>query len=214
MALTDFWQLKDHQIIAGRDILNVYHAKRILAGANSQTVALAFINTVLTPTFLAMQDNNLARTVVECENLGDPTDFVSEDSSAFPGTDVGDHPAIFNAATIQFNRTRTDMKNGQKRFLMGNDNDAVDGVWDAGFQADLATVAASIIVPWKTAAAPAVDVCAFVILKRFCVVDEQEPCLAYRLPNTNTEIDDKHYVPVSTIARDRIRSQVSRKRLI
>jgi hypothetical protein len=214
MALTDFWQLKDHQIIGGQNILNVYHAKRILVAANSQVVALGFINSILTANFLALQDNGLTRTVVECENLGDPTDFVAEDSSAFPGTDVGDRPAIFNAATIQFNRTRTDMKNGQKRYLMGNDNDSASGVYDATFISDLDAVAATIIAPWRTAAAPAVDVCSFVILKRFCVVPDQEPCLKYRLPETDVEIDGFHYVPISTTQRNRVRSQVSRKRLV
>lgn len=214
MALSDFWQLKDNQVLGGLNILNVYHLKRILAGATASDIADAFTNSILTPTFLAMQDNQLVRTTVEVENLGTPTDFAAVDSSAFPGTDVTDHPAIFNAAAIQFNRTRTDMKNGQKRFLMGNDNDAVDGVWDAAFLTDLDTVAASIIAPWRTAAAPAVDVCAFVILKRFCVVDGQSPCLKYRLPEDDTEVDGFHYVPNATTQRDRIRSQVSRKRLI
>ncbi len=214
MALADFWQVKDNQILGGLNILNVYHVKRILAGADAQDVALAFINTILTLNFRALQDNQLTRTTVEVENLGTPTDFVAEDSSAFPGTDVGDHPAIFNAASIQFNRTRTDMKNGQKRFMFGNDNDSADGVYDATFMSDLDSVGTTIIGTWKTAAAPAVDVCAFVILKRFCVVPGQAPCLQYRLPNTDTEIDDKHYVPVSFTSRDRVRSQVSRKRLI
>jgi hypothetical protein len=106
------------------------------------------------------------------------------------------------------------MKNGQKRFLFGNDTDAVDGVWSAGFLTNLDTVAASIIDPWEKAAAPGVDVVAFVILKRFCVVPAQSPCLDYRLPNTDAEIDANHYIPIATTQRARIRSQVSRKRLI
>ncbi len=214
MALTDFWELKDNQVLAGLNVLNIYHVKRILAGADATEIANAYFNSILTVAFLNLQDNNLTRSVVEVANLGTPTDFAAVDSSAFPGTDVGDHPAIFNAAAIQFNRTRTDMKNGQKRWVMGNDNDAASGVWDTGFLNDLNDVGATIIAPWRTAAAPAVDVCSFVILKRFCVVDEQSPCLAYRLPNTDTEIDGFHYVPVSVTARDRIRSQVSRKKLI
>ncbi len=214
MALADFWQLKDNQILGGRNILNVYHLKRLLVGATASDVAQAFLDHVLTATFLALQDNNLTRTTVEVENLGTPTDFAALDSSAKVGTDSGDHPAIFNAATIQFNRTRIDMKNGQKRFLFGNDTDAVDGVWSAGFLTNLDTVAATIIDPWEKDSAPGVDVCAFVILKRFCVIEGQSPCQAYRLPDDNTEIDDNHYIPIATTQRARIRSQVSRKRLI
>ena len=211
MALSDFWEVKDNQVLAGKAVLNVYHVKRILLAADALEVANAFVASILTANFLAMQDQNLTRSVVEVRNLGTPTDFVAFDSSTFVGTDVGDHPAIFNAATIQFNRTRTDMKNGQKRFLMGNDNDQSDGIWDATFLDDLQTVAESIRTPWRTAAAPAIDVCAFAIIKRFCVVPGQSPCQKYRLPETDAEIDDFHYIPVFTSKRNTVRSQVSRK---
>jgi len=210
MAITDFWQVLDHQKLSGKNILNVYHAKRIKAGADAQEVAEAFAHTVLNSDLLGIQDNNLSRTTVEVENLGEPTDFHSFDSSALGGTDVGDHGPAFNVATIQFNRTRTDMKNGQKRFTAGNENDEVDGVWDAGMLASLALVGTAIHNPWHTAAAPAVDVCAFVIIKRFCVVEDQVPCVKYRLADA-TEIDAWHYIPTSKIVRSRMRSQVSRK---
>lgn len=211
MAISDFWELKDNQFLSGKNVLNIYHLKRIQAGATAQTVADAFTNSILTGQFLMRQDSNLTRTTVEVRNLGTPTDFHVLDSSAFVGTDVGDHPAIFNAATIQLNRTRTDMKNGQKRYVMGNDDDGADGSWDAVFLAHLATVAGTLIAPWVTLAAPAVDVCSLVVLKRFCVVEGQDPCLKYRLPKDSAEIDADHYVPISTTVRTRIRSQVSRK---
>lgn len=214
MALADFWQLKDNQILSGLNVLNVYHLKRVLSGATATQVAQAFLDSILVANFLGLQDNNLTRTTVEVENLGDPLDFAALDSSAKVGTDSGTHPAIFNAATVQFNRTRTDMKNGQKRFLFGNDGEAIDGVWGSPFLANLATVAGTIIAGWEETAAPGVDVCQFVILKRFCVVGGQSPCLKYRLPINSTEVDANHYVPISTIQRARVRSQVSRKRLI
>jgi len=210
MALSDFWELKDNQILSGKAILNVYHLKRISGGASAVDVANAFTNTVLVSAFLDMQDDNLTRTTIEVRNLGTPTDFVALDSSGFPGTDTADHGPVFNVASIQFNRTRTDMKNGQKRFTVGNDNDQSDGVWDATMISEIQALGTTIHNPWQTAAAPAVDVCSFVILKRFCIVPGQDPCKAYRLPD-NTEIDDWHYVPTSKIVRSRIRSQVSRK---
>lgn len=213
MALTDFWEVKDNQQYQGKGILNVYHAKRILAGADAIDVADAFFTSILTLNFLGMQDSNVSRTTIEVVNLGDPTDFVSFDSSSKPGSDTADNPAGFNAAAIQFNRTRVDMKNGQKRWLMGNENDAVAGKWDAGFISQLGLVGDTLIDPWATDAAPLVDVCGYVILKRFCVVDEQEPCLKYRLPKTDPEIDGFHYAPVFFTIRDNVRSQVSRKRL-
>jgi len=213
MALIDFWELKDNQVLQGQNILNVYHLKRIAAGATAQDVADAFEFSILTLNFLGLQDVGVSRTTIEVQNLGEPTDFVNSDSSAFPGSDTGDHWAAFTAAAIQFNRTRTDMKNGQKRWMMGNETDAIQGTWDAAFINSLDLIGDAMIAPWVTAAAPLVDVCSFVILKRFCVVEAQDPCLKYRLPDDNMEIDDNHYVPTSFTVRDRQRSQVSRKRL-
>lgn len=211
MALTDFWQLKDNADILGKNLLNVYHVKRILAGADAQDVAEAFAFSILTLNLLGMQDFNMLRSTVEVENLGDPTDFFSYDSTALKGTDAASHLPTFNAATIQFNRTRIDMKNGQKRLFVGNEGDLNENVWTTAFQDQITLVADTIIDTWKTAAAPAVDVCAFVILKRFCVVPDQVPCVKYRLPETDTEIDGNHYVPLTHLVRPRVRSQVSRK---
>lgn len=211
MALDDFWQVKDNMVAGQQPSLNVYHVKRILAGATAQLVADAFLGSILTLSYRGIQDQNLDRTTVEVENLGDVTDFVSVDSSGFGGSDTGDKLVSFNAGTIQFNRTRIDMKHGQKRFVVGNDNDEIGGIWDAGMLASLSLLGQSIIDPWVTAAAPGIDVCAFVILKRFCIVGGQSPCQAYRLPNTDAEADANHYVPLTFLVRDRIRSQVSRK---
>lgn len=211
MALTDFWEIKDNQVFGGKAILNVYHAKRILAGANAGNVGQAFLDSIVSVDLRSLQPNNLTRTTVEVANLGDATDFASIGSTGFPGQAAPDKLPSFNAATIQFNRTRNDMKNGQKRFLVGNETEQLDGSWIAAFIASLNTLATTIVTPWETAASPGVDVCEFAVLKRFCVVGGQDPCLAYRLPNTNTEVDDNHFIPFSIISRTRVRSQVSRK---
>lgn len=211
MALSDFWELKDNQVVGTQSILNVYHLKRILAGADANQVGQAFINSILEDELLALQDASIARTTIEVRNLGTATDFISIDSSSLPGSRVGVRFANFNAASIQLNRTRTDMKNGQKRFLVGTEADAGDGNWEAAFITNLGTLATALITPWETSAAPGVDVASLVVLKRFCVVPLQDPCLKYRLPETSVEIDANHYVPTVTVVRSRQRSQVSRK---
>lgn len=214
MALTDFWQVKDNQLYQGKPVLNVYHVKRVLAGANAGLIATAFLDWVVSGDLDQIQTDGLTRTTVEVENLGDATDFASVGSSAFPGLLVGQDLPSFNSATIQFNRTRNDMKNGMKRFLVGREDETNDGVWAAGFLVLLQALAAVILDPWETAASPGVDVVEYCVLRRFCVVPAQDPCQAYRLPNTDTEIDDWHYVPSSSTTRARVRSQTSRKRLI
>lgn len=214
MALSDFWQLLDKQVYNGKAVLNVYHCKRILAGATASDVAQAFIDTVLDGPLDLLQPVALTRTTVEVENLGTPTDFASLSSSAFPGLVVGQALPSFNSAAIQFNRTRTDMKNGRKSWLAGTETEQQDGDWVAGFATLLNTLKNAILSPWEDAGTPGVDVCNFVILKRFCIVPAQDPCQVYRLPNTDAEVDANHYVPVTGTVRNRVRSQVSRKVLL
>ncbi len=211
MALSDFWEVKDFQTFLGKTILNVYHVKRILAGANAFSVAQGFIDSIIMAELADLQDTDLGRTVLEVTNLGDVTDFITSDTSALAGLRVGVSFSGFTAATVQFNRTRTDMKNGQKRFCVGNETDANQGVWNAGIVTELNDLATALITPWEDNAAPGIDICQLVVLKRFCVVPAQDPCLQYRLPNTTAEVDANHYVPVSTIVRGNQRSQVSRK---
>ena len=214
MALTDFWEIKDNQIYNGQPVLNVYHAKRILAGATAGTVGQAFLDAILTGGLLAMQPNGIGRTTLEVANLGDATDFASIGDSSYVGVLTSADLPSFNVATIQFNRTRNDMKNGQKRFFAGTEAEQTDGVWVAGMLTLMNTLGTAIVTPWETIASPGVDVCEFVILRRFCVVAGQDPCLAYRLPKDSAEIDAWHYAPFSILSRDKVRSQVSRKILI
>lgn len=211
MALSDFWELKDFQTFAGKPVLNVYHCKRIEPTATAQDVVEAFRDSILTAQFLAQQQLNIDRQTIECQNLKTVTDFFSLDSSALGGTNVGQFMATFHAATIQFNRTRTDMKNGQKRYAMGVESDNLNGSWEAAFFADLQTIGATLVLPWARSAAPLVEICNFAILKRFCVVPAQDPCVKYRLPNTDAEADGFHYVPTQFLVRANARSQVSRK---
>lgn len=211
MALSDFWELKDNQVYDGKPVLNIYHVKRIDGGANAGNIAQAFMDWVLLAQLVNVQPIGLTRTTVDVENLGSPTDFASVDSSAFPGGVLGQELPGFNAATIQFNRTRTDMKNGMKRWVAGTESEQNAGDWVVGFVTLLQGVADRIMDPWEEAAAPGIDLVEFVILKRFCVVPLQSPCLVYRLPDTSAEIDANHYVPTNALTRTRVRSQVSRK---
>lgn len=212
MALDDFWELVDNQRITGEAISNVYHCKRILAGADATNVGQAFIKTILEDELLAMQPSVLTRTTIDVRNLGDPFDFVSIDSSTLPGQRLGEIMPAFNASAIQFNRLRSDMRNGNKRWCAGGEGDQIDGVWTAGFQNELSDLGDAVVSSWEQVAAPGVDVCSFAVLKRFCVVPLQDPCLEYRLPNTDAEADGFNYVPVNFVVRSLVRSQVSRKK--
>ena len=211
MALSDFWEVKDRQVFDFKPVLNIYHVKRIDGGADAAAIAQAFLDWILLAELVTVQPVKLTRTTVDVENLGSPTDFASLDSSAHPGSVTGPQLPGFNAATIQFNRTRTDMKNGMKRWVAGTETELNEGTWLSTFITLLQGVADRIMTPWEEAASPGIDLVEFCVLKRFCVVPAQDPCLQYRLPNTSAEIDANHYVPTNALARSRVRSQVSRK---
>lgn len=213
MALTDFWQVVDRQVLDGVQISNVYHVKRIKATANAADVAKALIDSVIAPALKILQDDALTRTTIDVFNLGDPTDFVSFDSSGQPGTRLDQFPSTFFAAGIKFPTVRRDIHSGQKRFCVGGEGDNNNGTWLAAFITSLDTLATAIVTPWEEVALPGIDVCEYVVLGRHCKVLGQDPCLEYRLPITDAEIDGAHYVPTAGIPYAKPTSQVSRKTL-
>lgn len=214
MALTDFYEIRDFQQHSGQSILNVYHVRNLGSGGPAANVAQALIDWVF-PKLRLLQQTVLTRSFIEVQNLGSPFDFATVDSSAFPGLDVDAPLQTFLAATIQFNRTRTDIKNGMKRFFVGDEGQITANFWTAGFLALLQDLADQIVDPWELAGTPGVKRVEFVVLKRWCTTSPSPPCAGgYRLPNTSTEADDNHYAPLTATARSTARSQVSRKRLI
>lgn len=214
MALIDFYEVRDFQDEGGQAILNVYHVRNLGSGGPAANVAQAFIDSVL-PTLVPLQPAAVARSVIEVQNLGSPFDFATVNSSAFPGTRAGGSLSTFSAGAIQFNRTRTDIKNGMKRFDVGVEADIVTNIWGAPFLTLLQALADVVVTDWELAASPGIPRVEYVVLKRFCTTTPSPPCAGtYRLPNTDAEVDANFYAPVTATAHDTVRSQVSRKRLI
>lgn len=214
MALSDFYEVRDFQQVSGENVLNVYHYIRGVASPTAQKVGDAFIETVIQP-LKALQQVGLTRSVVEVENLGDPFDFATIDTSAEDGTRGGVNVSTFVAATIQLNRTRIDIKNGMKRFFVGTETDITGNFWDALFLTDLQALADVLVAPLVWTPDGPTSQGHLVVLKRFCTVLPSPPCTGtYRLPNTDLEIDNNNYQPITATARNTIRSQVSRKRLV
>ncbi len=212
MALDDLYEIVDKSIVGTERVFNVYHVLRSGPAVTSATIAEAFEDDILTP-LLPLQDERIDHFEIAVRNLGDPTDFTVRNPSPSLGTRMGQGFAQFYAFTIQFNRLRTDMKNGQKRFMVGIETDSNDGSWLAAFVTLMDVIGTALIGDWEINSDPGITVCNFVILKRFCVVDGQSPCLKYRLADDDVEALVR-YQPVSFLGRDRVRSQVSRKRLI
>lgn len=212
MAFSDLYEIKDHQVMAQQNILNIYHAEKLNPAFDAADVLQSYLDTVL-DSVRAIQVSDLDHTLFECQSLADPLDFSTSTVTPSVGLKLPPGLSTFTAATIQFNRLRTDMKNGQKRWVAGNENDVVTNLWDATFLTLLDTLGQALINNWEDNTNPGVPVATYVIIKRVCTVDvEPLPCPSYRLPESDTEL--VMYSPTSFSARNTIRSQVSRKRLV
>lgn len=214
MPLLDFYEIRDFQAFDGQQILNIYHYKKVDPGATATVMGTAFIESIL-PTLVLQQVVGITRTVLEVENLGSPFDFAAIDTSGSPGAAVGAPLSSFEAASIQLNRTRNDMKNGAKRLAAGTEGSKNGNDWAAPFITAMQVIADLLVTPIVLDATPLVDRGELVVLKRFCTVQPPpSPCPSYRLPDTDLEIDANHYVPVTATMSAVARSQVSRKRLL
>ncbi len=214
MPLIDFYEVRDFQVRASQETLNVYHYENLGSGGPAVNIGQAFIDTVL-PVLRPLQPASLQRTFLEVQNLGSPFDFATIDTSGLPGTRAGSSLATFVAATIQLNRTRTDIKNGMKRFSCGVEADIGANQWEAAFLTSLTGLADILVVPLELSGSPGISRAQLVVLKRFCTTAPSPPCAGvYRLPNTDAEIDGNNYVPISATRRAKVRSHVSRKELV
>lgn len=211
MALADWYEVLDKHNAGGVNLLNVYHVERDSGSITAADVAEAFEDDILTP-LLSLQDNRIVHTAIEVRNLVTETDFHVRSPSPNTGLKTAISGfAQFYACAIQFNRTRNDMKHGQKRWMVGIETDASDSTWESAFLTAMETMRDPLLTDWEKASGPGVPICRYGIIARVCDVFEQDPCLQYRLPELDTEL--RFFKPISAIIRNQIRSQVSRKRL-
>lgn len=213
MAFADLYEIRDNQAMSAQSILNVYHVTKLNPSFTALNVLQAYFDTVY-DAVRNVQPVSLVHGTVEVESLSDPLDFNSGTSVPDVGTVAGVALSTSLAATIQFNRLRTDMKNGQKRWIAGTESSVTTNFWGATLLALLATLGTAIVGNWEEAANPGIPVCRYIVLKRFCTVLPSPPCTGtYRLPENDAEAAIS-YVPTTFSVRDTVRSQVSRKRLV
>lgn len=212
MAYADLYEIRDRQTYTDQQVLNVYHAERLSGGFGATQVGQSFIDSVM-PDVLNIQPSQLTHDLIEVQSISEPTDFASLTFSPNVGLLTGQSNSSFMAAAIQFNRLRTDMKHGQKRWVAGSETEASGNDWITSFVTLLTTLANAVIANWEETANPGVPVARFTIVKRVCkTFDAGGKCLVYELPQV---LDDYvNYFPTTFIVRDTIRSQVSRKRLV
>lgn len=209
---SDMYEIIHRMEQGGEPILNVYHVERDNIGLDAQVMAEAFNDTIL-PTLADMQYTGLTNLEITARSLDDPFDFFSRLPGITNGLRAGADFAQFNVVTVQFNRTRTDMRNGQKRVTAGVEADTNGALWLAGILADSADYATAMLNAWELDGQPGIAKCRYVVLQRVCTTSPSPPCLGgYRLPVDDDELE--FFRPLTAIVRNTVRSQTSRKRLI
>jgi len=210
MALTDMYEVVHVQAAGVVNVNNIFHVIRDNIGVVATTIAEAFEDRIQAA-LIPLQDDSVVTQRIEVRNIGDPLDFATRVPAVVTGTLVGEPFNSFTSFAIQFNRLRTDMKNGQKRFVVGVETNADGNNWLAGFVTSMDGIKNAILATWFTDALPAAAVCDYVVIKRICTVATPPfPCPSYRLPVNDAEL--VFYNPVTGISRTIVRSQVSRKR--
>ncbi len=209
---TDLYEVLDLQSIGGEPVLNAYQVERTSGAFAALDIAVAFIDS-LGSLIRDIQHIGVTHDIVQVRSLSDPTDFATAVMSPNTGVLAGTQLTNFSAATIQYNRRRTDMNNGQKRYAAGDESQAAGNQWIAGFLTTIQILADRTVQAWEKAAAPGVSVCTLVIIQRICTTSPSPPCVGgYRLPLSTDPL--VFYTPTTALVRDTIRSQVSRKRLV
>lgn len=213
MAFADLYEIKDNQASGGSALLNIYQVTKLNPSFTATNILNAYFDTIY-DAVRAIQPSTVSHNTVEVRSLSDPLDFASGVQAPDTGTLAGEALANFVALTIQFNRLRTDMKNGQKRWTAGSETSATVNQWAAGILAVAATLGTAIVGNWEETANPGIPVCRYIVLARWCTTSPSPPCAGtYRLPENDTEAA-KSYIPTTFLVQNTIRSQVSRKRLV
>jgi hypothetical protein len=203
------YEVLDKQTRGGVSILNVYHVERNDPSVTAGGIAVAYDDTVLAD-LVGLQSEGLTHVSIDVRSLSNPLDFASLPPFNAAGTRPGEQLSTFNAFTMQYPRTRTDMRNGQKRYDVGVESDVVANGWSGSMITAMAAVALATVNDWVRDAFPAEPQGKFVILKRVCIIQPPPtPCPGFRLPENDGEL--VFYRPIAFVGRPNRRSQVSRK---
>lgn len=195
--------------LRGQNVLNAYQVERANAGEGAGSISDAFQNSIL-PIVRLWQNDNVVNNEIRIRNLGDPLDFGTFTLAAAAGLRVGATSPSFVSGGIKFNRLRSDMKSGFKRFAGAEEGDYVEGVLSAAALVLLTNMGNAIIGNWLSSIDSHI-VCNYVIIKRICTTTPPpgDPCPSYRLPTPTDTLT--FYTPSSFVNSTNIRSQVSRR---
>lgn len=202
MALSDAYELRVSGTINNESWNMVFHVLRAAAGFDAGDLIDAFGDSIL-PLMDGVCSSDVVFNDVSAKNLGDPLDFTTVSLGGGVGNQAGEGMGPNIAMVIRFPRKRVDMHHGYKRIPSCVEGNQVDGVLTGAFLPSLQALADRIVAPWEDAAAPGVDVCSYIVIKR--VLDAG----VYRLPQNDGEF--VYYIPDQGVAVANLSTQNTRK---
>jgi len=115
VALSDVYQLIDHQQYINQDIENVWFFEKLDPAGTAADLIQAFITDLL-PAVRQIQGSGFYHAFVDCLNLGDLGDFDTEVTNVFGTAGGGDLLPSFNAVGYSLKPATRAVRPGSKRF--------------------------------------------------------------------------------------------------
>lgn len=146
MAINDRYRLELRSQFLGQQNLNVFHYLHVQAATGDAAyLAGRFANTVVPP-LAAVCHTSWSVVGIHVYNLDNPLDFAIN-SGVVPGTRGGDAEAQYTTWSFTYQRGRSDMKSGGKRFGGLSETDVSGGLPSGGILSALTTLAAALEGP-------------------------------------------------------------------
>lgn len=187
-------------------ILNVYYLEAAVAGADLADITDYWVNTVV-PAIQPLQPVNYSQTEIVVQNLFDDSER-EELALTGAGTRVATSAEVmpsFVALTCRYPHDNGAIRDGYKRFAVGDEEDQSGNSWAGAFVTEATPFAELFTNPPDAA----IGDWAWVIVNRIPVTDPVTGEVTYRLPETQAEAIVGYPTSVEVVTL--VRSQVSRK---
>lgn len=141
---TFVYEIKDYQIYAGQQVLNIYNYYQVetVTPASASAVATVFDQDILSEV-VKIQNTAVAHTLIEVTQLGSLSNFGTRTPTNDQGTLPGgtENVAPFIAARLDLLRTTKETRRGYKRIVGQKEENMVGAYWSSAYIALLETLA-------------------------------------------------------------------------
>lgn len=208
MALSDFYEVIQTLTLQGVEMKNVFHVMKLSPGFTAVDIARAYNETV-PPLAAPFMSDAVTMTSLEVRCLDNPLDFGTFNVGV-PGGDTNPLVSRFVAYGVRFNRLRSDMRHGYKRWPGVTELGIQNGAVTAGYITLLNALNDALVATWYSIIpVNPTNICQYVIIKRVFDETTNPGSPFYRLPINDSEL--VFYRPLTYQTAAAVTSQNSRK---